>query len=145
LTQLATVRQSGAARVHALREALLALRREQGLLVAELVWNEMRAKEIQLRLETAPSPAEPAERAQLARDLRRRLELIRSLARWEQDADRSYRRQQQSLAALVSADPALIADLPEGPALLTGGGLEAIARSAAAELGLSLDGGVDGC
>lgn len=145
MTRQATQRQSAVGRARELRDGLLALRREQGLLVAELVWNEMRAKEIRLRLEAPPSPLPPIERSRLAQDLHRRIELIRSLARWEADADRSYRRQRELLAALVAADPELATALPDCAELLGARGLEAIARAAARELGLSLDGGVDDC
>lgn len=143
MSQQGTVRQRSGNRARELRDALLALRHEQSLLVAELVWNEMRAREIRDRLDSRELPA--AERDALARDLHRRLELIRSLARWEQGADRSYRRHWEALAALWAADGALAALLPELGEALAQRGLDAIARAAAAELGLSLDGGVDGC
>jgi len=145
MTQRATQRQSAATRAQELHDSLLALRHEQELLITELVWNEMRAKEIRLRLQTPSSSPAPAQRAALEQDLRRRLELIRSLARWEQDADRSYHRQREALAALLAADPALSETLPKAMLLLTDDGLAAIARGAARELGLALDGGVDGC
>lgn len=145
MTQRATQRQSAAGRAQELHDSLLALRREQGLLVTELIWNEMRAKEIRLRLQTPSSQPAPVQRALLEQDLRRRLELIRSLARWERDADRSYHRQRETFAALLAADPALSEALPEALTLLTDDGLAPIARDAARELGLALDGGVDGC
>lgn len=145
MTQRATQRQSALTRARELHDSLLALRHEQELLITELVWNEMRAKEIQLRLQAPTNPPTPDQRAALELDLRRRLELIRSLARWEQDADRSYHRQREALAALLAADPALSEVLPEAMMLLTDGGLASVARSAARELGLALDGGVDGC
>lgn len=145
MTRQATQRQRAVSRAQELRDGLLALRREQGLLVAELVWNEMRAKEIRLKLQAPASPLETVERSRLAQDLHRRLELIRSLARWEADADRSYRRQREALAALLDTDPELAGRLPESAVLLAGGGLDAIARGAARDLGLALDGGVDDC
>jgi len=142
MSQHATVRQRGSARARELRDALLALRREQALLVTELVWNEMRAQEIRERL---GSQAATAEREALERDLHRRLELIRSLARWEQAADRSYGRQWEALAALCASEPALAAELPDLETALAQRGLETIARAAARDLGLALNGGVDGC
>ncbi len=143
MSQHATVRQRGSAQARELRDALLALRREQGLLVTELVWNEMRAREIREQL-TRQTPS-PAERRALERDLHRRLELVRALARWEQAADRSYGRQWELLAKLRAEDPGLTAALPAVDEALAQRSLEAIARAAARELGLSLDGGVDGC
>ena len=143
MSQHATVRQRGSARARELRGALLALRREQRLLVTELVWNEMRAREIHEQL-TRQAPS-PAERQTLERDLHRRLELVRSLARWEQAADRSYGRQWEILAKLHANEPGLAAALPDIDEVLAQQSLKAIARAAARELGLALDGGVDGC
>jgi hypothetical protein len=143
MSQQATQWQSSSVRARELRDALLALRREQGLLVAELVWNEMRAREDRERL--AALPAGATERAALERDLRRRLELIRSLARWERDADRSYGRHWEALATLAGGDAGLAAALPQLEQALAEPRLASIARAAAHDLGLALDGGVDGC
>lgn len=131
-------------RIQELIETLQALRREQGLIIAELVWNEMRAWEIKGLLDARGDTKSEKEREALRKDLSRRSSLIRSLAQWERSADQSYRRQRAQLEEILgksdeSAEPG------DGRAeLLAVKGLDSIARAAAAELGLNLDGGVDG-
>ena len=129
-------------RARELWDALKALRREQGLIIAELVWNEMRAWEIKGLLD---SPEEPEDREALETDLHRRCNLVRSLAQWERKADRSYRRQHERLGELLESDPTAGKGLEGLSELMAKKGLESIARAAAADLELDLDGGVDGC
>ena len=122
---------------------VLAEQIQDAALYADRADEVMRAWEIRERL--GGQAAAPAERETLERDLHRRLELIRSLARWEQAADRSYGRQWETLAALCASEPELAAALPDVELALAQRGLETIARAAARDLGLALDGGVDGC
>ncbi len=128
-------------RARELRDALKALRREQGLIIAELVWNEMRAWEIKGLLD---APEEPEDRTDLEKDLHRRCNLVRSLAQWERKADQSYRRQHLRLKELFESDPDACANLEGLSELMARKGLESIARAAADDLELDLDGGVDG-
>ncbi len=119
-----------------LKEELRVLRREQGLIIAELVWNEMRAWEIRGLLEGDPGSEETEE---LQRDYSKRCKLIRSIAQWERGADQSYRRKRDRLQELLAASGDVLDDVTVQPTLAN------IARDAANELGLHLDGGVDGC
>lgn len=123
-------------RILELEDELRILRHEQGLIIAELVWNEMRAWEIRGLLEGGPAAEE---REDLRKDYRKRCELIRSIAQWERGADQSYRRLRMRLKELLAAAGRKRDVDSIEPALAS------IARDAAAELDLNLDGGIDGC
>lgn len=139
----AAVTQRSESRARELRDALRALRREQGLIIAELVWNEMRAWEIRGLLE-GPARLDDTRRGELERDLAKRCTLIRSLAQWERSADTDYQRLRRRLLELGERQPACLDELEDAAELLGKPGLTVIARAAAQELGLDLDGGVDG-
>jgi hypothetical protein len=123
-------------RITELEEELRVLRHEQGLIIAELVWNEMRAWEIRGLLEGNPDGEQTEE---LRKDYHKRCNLIRSIAQWERGADQSYRRLRERLKDLLSASGQILENSAIEP------GLTCIARDAAEELGLHLDGGVDDC
>ncbi len=132
----AAIIRSSEDRISELKEELRVLRHEQGLIIAELVWNEMRAWEIRGLLEGDP---EVEEAEALQKDYSKRCKLIRSIAQWERGADQSYRRLRDRLLELLAASGKLEDDVTVQPTLAN------IARDAAQELGLHLDGGVDGC
>ncbi len=123
-------------RILELEEELRSMRREQGLIIAELVWNEMRAWEIRGLLDENP---EPEKEGELRKDYIKRCRLIRSIAQWERGADQSYRLLQEHLDKLLTES-----GMPSDESL-SKPGLASIARDAAQDLGLHLDGGVDGC
>ena len=108
-----------------------AIRGEQGKLISELVWSEMRAWEIQGRLGQA---LEADERHSLEREYERRLRLISSMAKWEESADHTLTRLRDELTGLLASFPGIGDD--SLAALSLERGLEPIARAAAADLGL---------
>jgi hypothetical protein len=112
---------------------LRAIRREQGQLVAELVWNEMRAWEIKCRLEDGEGGAN---RSELERDLDKRLALIQSMAEWEEAADLSLGKLRARLRKLLDEFPEFGDEAPDLLGLCEEPGLEPIARGAACDLGL---------
>jgi hypothetical protein len=120
----------------ALYGEMRAIRREQGLLVAELVWNEMRAWEIKTRLEHDKEILPPEEQDALRADLSRRLEHIASMAHWERGADRSFQEAGRRLLELLDRTGPMHDELEDLDELLARPGLEHIARAAAAELGV---------
>ncbi|MBN2170942.1 MAG: hypothetical protein JW819_06465 [Candidatus Krumholzibacteriota bacterium] len=119
-----------------------AIRHEQGLLVAELVWNEMRAWEIKTRLQHDGESLPPEEQEALRTDLARRLEYIATMADWERGADRSFQEAGRRLRELLDSAGAMQDELEGLDELLARPGLESIARAAAAELGI--ESGVSG-
>jgi len=123
-------------RARTLYGEMRSIRREQGLLVAELVWNEMRAWEIRTRLEHDGESLPSAEADALRDDLARRLEYIARMADWERGADRAFQEAGRRLRELLDRDGSPRGDLEDLDELLARPGLEAIARAAAAELGI---------
>ncbi|MCP4545906.1 MAG: hypothetical protein GY835_05495 [bacterium] len=120
-----------------LRKEILSIQREQGLLVAEMVWNEMRAWELKVKLDR-DEEIDSEDLPKLQRDYALRLQEIRSLALWEAGADKSLRRQSQQLNEIMDSFPLLQDEMGDVLRLLDNPRLEYIARAAAEELGLPL-------
>ncbi len=130
-----TNRSQASRRAEDLSTHMRAIRREQGLLVAELVWNEMRAWEIRGKLD---SKCSPEDRNSLMNDLDKRLGLIRSMAEWEESADQSLGKLRVRLKLLLIDNPGLESEIADLREISRDSGLESIARSAAIDLGLRL-------
>jgi hypothetical protein len=129
-------------RVEEIRRNMIAIRHEQGLLLADLVWNEMKAWEIKstLKDQTAAS----SEVGTLKERLSQILAEISRVARWEISADRDYRYYGDELSAFLEDFPTLRNEVEGVDRLLEERNLDSIARAAAIDLELEVNAATGG-